>query len=620
MNDHDPIVIRAPKGLFDRDDLTLVPIDHLSSNPNTEFPNEGGIRSRFGSELALDFLNVNRFYMYKRIGEVDRYLILDTTGKLFDSANSLVVPILDIPAMTDFSIAVMYNRAYISPHNGQKGLPGEKVYVYEGSGTARAAGGATPSGFTIVATQGAAGKIEKGKRLFAVVYETASGHLTSYGPKPFVQYEDTAGAHKVNLSAIGVGPAEVTFKHIVMTKAADIDWDGNSDALEFFFVPNGKITNATTIFEVDLFDSELQDSADYLADILVDIPAAAGLVAYGERLVTWGEDANDSIIRASEPEEPENFHSVDGKRVVRPGTGGRITCCVPEVRGQMFIHKDKNTFVTQDTGGPPSGWAVDPVGKGKGTPSIWGAGKVLDEDGSTADYYFIADRTGLYPFNGAWDELPLTYKINKVWKRINKIHFHKVQVFDDPIKQRVYVSVPLDAATEPGHILMGDYQLGISADTIRWSIWNFPIAVKSIYVDVKYDTKETLLRGAAADSRIYQYREGLLNDFGNAILADTGTALIGENSESVINHYAAIRVRVVGSGTLEVRLYGMDLTANLQTPSIILETAPGTEKTQTFLFEASRALVDLRIASINDWFYWNKITLYANALWNDLPR
>lgn len=620
MNDHDPVAIRAPKGLFDRDDLTLVPIDHLSKNPNTEFPNEGGIRSRFGSELALDFLNVVRFHVYKRIGEVDRYLILNSSGQLFDSANSLVVPILTIGSMTDFSLAVMYNRAYISPHNGQKGLPGEKVYVYEGSGIARTAAGSSPSGFVIGAAQGAVGRVEKGKRLFAVVYETASGHLTSYGPAPFLQYEDVAGGFKVNLSNIVAGPAGTIFKHIVMTKAADLDWDGNQDALEFFFVPNGKIANAESDFEVDLYDSELQDSADYLADILVDIPAAAGLVVYGERLVTWGEDANDSIFRASEPEEPENFHSVDGKRVVRPGTGGRITCCVPEVRGQMFIHKDKNTFVTGDTGGPVSNWGVDPVGKGKGTPSIWGAGKVLDEEGASADYYFVADRTGLYQFTGTWPEPALSYKIAKVWKRINKAYFHKVQVFDDPIKQRVYINVPLDASTEPDHVLVGDYQLGLGPDTIRWSVWNFPVGVKSIFVDVKYDTKESILRFAAADSRIYQYRENLLNDFGNAIIASTLTAYVGENDESVVNHYSAIRARIVGSGTCEIRLYGTDNTITLQAPSLILEAAPGQEKTKTFLFEASRASVELKVASINDWFYWNKLVIYMNALWNDLPR
>lgn len=620
MDDHDPIAIRAVKGLFDRDDLTLVPIDHLSKNPNTEFPNEGGVRTRYGSELALDFLNVNRFYVYKRIGEVDRYLVLNNAGQLFDSANSLVVPILSIAAMSDFSMAVMYNRAYITPHNGQKGLPGEKVYVYEGSGTARPAAGSPPAAFVIAAAQGSAGKVEKGKRLFAIAYETTSGHLTSYGPKPFVQYNDTVGAHKVNLTNIVAGPATVVYKHIVMTKAADVDWDGNADALEFFFVPNGKIANATTTFEVDLFDSELQDSADYLADILTDIPASAGLAAYGERLVTWGEDANDSLFRASEPEEPENFHSVDGKRVVRPGTGGRITCCVPEVRGQMFIHKDKNTFVTKDIGSSPANWPVDPVGKGKGTPSIWGAGKVLDEDGATADYYFLADRTGLYPFDGSWADLPLTYKINKIWKRINKSYFHKVQVFDDPIKQRIYVNVPLDEATDPDYVLMGDYQLGLSADTIRWSIWNFPVGVKAIFTDVKYDTKESLLRFAAANSRIYQYREGLLNDFGNAIIALTLTAYVGESDESVINHYSAIRVRIVGSGTCEVRLYGMDNTLTLQTPSIELQALPGREHTRTFLFEATRAAVELKVASINDWFYWNKLTTYVNALWNDLPR
>jgi hypothetical protein len=52
----------------------------------------------------------------ERTGEAQRLLILDDTGKIWDSVTGLVI--LSIPAMTDFSCTIMYEQAFISPYNG----------------------------------------------------------------------------------------------------------------------------------------------------------------------------------------------------------------------------------------------------------------------------------------------------------------------------------------------------------------------------------------------------------------------------------------------------------------------------------------------------------------------
>lgn len=610
-------------GLFDRGDRDIVPLNYLSDCWNCSFPNEGGVRSRWGSELSQTFANIKRFHMYKRIGEVDRYLILNNVGQLFDTANLVdplaPTPILTIAAMTDFSVAVLFNRAYISPHNGQTGLAGEKIYVYEGTGVARVASGTAPTAYAITATVGAAGKVDKGKRLFAVAYETASGHITKYGPEPFVQYEDVTGAHKVNLSGIAVGPAGTVYKHILATHAAPTNWDGNVLALTFYFIPEGKIDNATTVYEFDNYDSQLSDSADYLANQLATIPAALGIVEFGGRLLAWNFNDKNYLLRGSEVDKPESFNDLDGFTVVNPGDGGGITNIVPDMRGAIFIHKDQRTYTTQDNGSPLNTWSVDRLDVGKGTPSPWGAGKVLDTQGASTDYYILADRGGLYSFTGTFSEFPLSYDIEAVWNRINPLAFHRVQVVLDPIKRFIYVAVPLDAAVENSHVLFADCQLGASFDRVRWSIWQLPQAVNSIACDVKFDTKRTFFRYTGG-SNIYQVRESLLNDYGNLITAYTESALVGESDDSEINQFGGIVARIVGSGILNINLYGVDRVQTAAPTGIVLSALPGKTKSREFDFHNEKMSVRLGVNSINDWFYWTKLSIYKTFLWADEPN
>ena len=74
--------------------------------------------------------------VFKKTGEASRLIILDDFGNLYDFINS-DFPILHVDGMIDFSMVTVYNRAYITPHNGKTGLPGGVVHTYNGSGMAR---------------------------------------------------------------------------------------------------------------------------------------------------------------------------------------------------------------------------------------------------------------------------------------------------------------------------------------------------------------------------------------------------------------------------------------------------------------------------------------------------
>src|SRR5258706_4864107 len=296
MRDHQSIVIREFKGEFDRGSDDVCPPGYLLKARNVIFTNFG-VKTRPGFEKTITLANTVRIQTYKRIGEADRLLILTSDGKLWDSTN-LATPILNIPAMTDFSMINMFNRAYISPHNGIRGLPGEFLYVYVGSGTARKAGGSPPSGFTLLATNsGSSGHVEPCFRFVAVAFETDTGFITRLGPVagtvPSFASLTTTGVKKLTVNAIPIGPAGTVARRIAVTKVI-VDGVSTMNQLlnEFFFIPNGRIADNTSTgpLDYDFYDADLVDSADYLLDNLDSPPAFVHVNDYNGSLVGVGED------------------------------------------------------------------------------------------------------------------------------------------------------------------------------------------------------------------------------------------------------------------------------------------------------------------------------------------
>src|SRR5580765_5587015 len=100
MRDHNPLILTNFRGTFDRGEDDTVPEGFFVSSQNVRFI-QGGVTTRYGSNKAIQIGSVARIKIYKRIGEIQRLIILSTTGNLYDSTN-LVTPILTIPTMIDF--------------------------------------------------------------------------------------------------------------------------------------------------------------------------------------------------------------------------------------------------------------------------------------------------------------------------------------------------------------------------------------------------------------------------------------------------------------------------------------------------------------------------------------
>lgn len=617
--DHTPIPLEEFQGIFSRgyDQNTSddeVPMDHFCDALNTDFYSDV-IGTRFGAHKDHTISNLVRTALYRRTGEAARLLILTwdgVNGKLYDSTN-LASVVLTLAGMKDFSCVVLYNNAFISPHNGVTGLAGAVVSIYNGT-TIRAALGTAPVGVPTVTNSASVGSVEVGTHLIGVCFETDTGFIT---PPCTLQPIAAPGGFKIHVANIAIGGASVTARRIVATQV--ITYNGNPLGYAIFFVPGGRIAdNVTTSLDIDFFDVALLTSANYLFDELTSLPAAVCLTTYGTKLIALGENANPSMKRISKNADPESFSSTSGFIVSDPSETAGVICGV-EFRSSFYTTKGTHTYITQDNNGEPSTWEEDVVDHGIGTPSPFGIGMLLDNKGANLDYFIVASLPGLQLFNGLYVEKPLSWKIERHWKRINKVYFNLVQVVQDTENKKIYVIVPLDGATTCSHMFVGNYQNGINFKDIRWNIWQFPWSVPAItpFVNVTTSAQELKVGGA---SNIYSLRSDQLTDDGTAINSYVRFALIYlKNYKNWVHHFWQSAMRVWGSGTLVIKYQGLDASNVLNAPSIALSSSPGTEPNVKLNYKNEKCSVTVQCNNGSDWFKLKSLTLSVKALWANRP-
>ena len=617
--EHEAIGIKNFNGLFDRGPDHSVPADHFIQALNVSY-DAGNVKTRPGSVVDFPIIGqIERVRSYEKTGEATRYLILLAPGNLFDSTN-LASPILSINGMSDFALQVMFDRAYISPNNGEKGLPGQFVYVYDGTGICRKAGGTAPGSAPTAVTSAIAGFVEKGDHLIAVAFQTNSGFITQRGPA--VKYT-APGGKSVDIANIPIGPAGTTARYILSTMIVK-DYNGNQSGYEYFFVPNGIINdNTTTTITLSYFDANLVSSADYLYDQLTEIPAGVYLGIFKGALLSMGEDAQPTRVRVSKPNEPESHNSIDGFLDVYPKDNGGPVRCAIEFRAQLILFKSYRSYITQDNGNNPGFWIITALDKSVGAEcnSIC---KVLDVDGTSNDAFLVASRAGLLIFDGSFS-INLSSKVSNIWDRITQTSFNKVLVALDPIHELIYVALPLDGVTQCNILLVGDYSEGIDAESVKWAIWQFPNLFSGLFVDIIFSTKQAKLKFGGYNSNIYRIDEDALSD-SNAATADTAIETSIRFYEATPNErgeiclFSGIRANISGEGNLQIDVFSMDAVLTLSAPSISLDRTSGKVRARSFLFENEKASIRFRTNNFNEWFSLKQFWLFATPIWAERPN
>lgn len=609
MRDHEGIVVEDFRGLLDNGEDESIPQGGFITSQNNKFMRKG-VRTREGSSLLYTIGSVRRTAIYKRRGEAQRLLILNSAGELYDSTN-LALPILSIPAMTDFSTVTIYERAYITPHNGVRGLPGEKVYVYPGSGTARQAAGVAPTGFVLdVANSVSVGTVESGDRIIGVAFESISGFITRPGAFKLIHSE---GGFELDVSNIQAGPVGTVARILVSTKEL-IDFIGDYENQTYFTIPGSRIPdNVTTIKTVDFFDADLVDDITYTLEQLETIEAGVGIGLYNGRMVVWGTDLNDSVAYVSKSSEPESINAIEGFVTVNPGDAGAGLKNCWEHRGQLVCQKSLRTYVTQDNGEEAAFWDVTLIDASIGSEPH-SVGQVMDFGFIIQDYVFVSNPSGLYLYNGIFQSTPLSYGVSDIWDRINKKFFHTVEVAINPIDNEVFITIPLDEAEAPDYILYGDFSEGLSSETIKWDLWKFPGSPQSVVVDLDNLTSKASPKFGMWNGNVYVLDEDLHNDYGTAIDSWHEHALLPTDS-SVVRHFTGAQIKVKGVGNLEVSIRGLDSVDTLVAQSVVMALVNRRPNLAGFNFVSEKAAVKLRVSNFDEYYIITKFNLFTAEMW-----
>lgn len=615
--EHQPIIQDSFRGLYARGVSDTAPEGFFLDSRNNKFA-ESDVLTRDGLVLNFTLASIVRFFVYKRLNETPRFIVLTSDGNLWDSLFG--TPIYSDSTFVDFSAINYNNRCYITPHNRVSGISSKSVLVYDGSGTARLAAGNVPTGFTLGAVQSAgSGNCEAGIHLIAVAGLTNSGFITAPGPAIFAQVTST-GDHSIDVSSIPNLGSNYVGCVILATKSIPVElYNGNQLGYEFFFVPGVIVPTGTTTKTISFWDTDLLNSADYLFDNLSSIPAGLGLVNYNGRLAVWCEHDNQHTIRLSNAGDPETFDSTAGFITLDPSesqTG--IKNCF-EYRKSLILCKGNRFYGTSDNGDSPNSWGVDMVDKSAGT-ECFGVATVLDARGVNNDRAFVATIPGLISYEGFVKRPELSWNIEDIWKRINKAKFNLVQVVDDPVNHRLLVSVPLDAATTISHILYADYSKAytvygtLDEKQIKWDMWTFPTAPLSMAGDTHSTTSQPLIHIALTGGNIYDMKDGLTDDAGTAIAAYFQT-----NLKALIpgwqHHFAGMKLRCKGNGTLSIDLYGEDNSNHQSATGITLASSPGLEPDRTVNFINEKLSVKFGVTAFGHYYIVTRIDTYCKPLW-----
>jgi len=514
--------------------------------------------------------------------------------------------------MVDFTAAQFFNNIYITPHDRNTGIENETIYVYDGT-RCRPVGGAAPAGSIAATVSNLSGHVEAGIHIFAISYETDTGYITKPGPVIYATVT-APGNRQIDITGIPIGPTGTVARRILTTRRIDpAKYTGNQDGYEFYFVPTGRLADNTTITAtVDFYDADLLATADYLFDQLGTIPAGVGITTYQNSLVVWGEYGEPSTVRISKQGDPEAFDAVDGLLTIAPNESGGVKNCV-EFRDSLYILKSQRTYSTsRDLVNPelPAFWRVISIDEGVGT-ECFGIASILDTTGPNTDAFIVAAFSGIYLFNGLYNQPEFSWKIDDLWHNIDRSRFDEIQVYNDIVGNQIYVFLP------DSTILVAGYRNGLGFQAVRWARWTFPWRITAIGINVEADRAEHLL--IAGDGQLWEMDPLKRNDGVEAIHTHVRYAPQAQDTEGAVFNFTSLKLRALGFGDVQVKLFGLDGVNEYPVREIGLTQTPGKEYGRLTNLVSERCAVELELVNASEYIRVQKLTLFAYPLWAERP-
>lgn len=595
-DDHEGVTIRRFMGFFDRGNPESVPRNHFISESNLIFAEEEVLRRPGLSPLVLTDLPVKRVRVV-RVGSVTGYMFATDEGvssRLFFSGESLTTEIASFGVAFDFERVEFFGRTYITPLQATPqinltGLPNENVHVYQGGASTREAGGEPPS-TQLTATAGVAGNMGTGLYHFTVAFETDTGFITRPAT-PFTSGTIPVandGTGSFSFTTIPTGPAGTVARHIIVSPRLPTNFNlagfDPETGLDIFFLRRIDDNTTTSLADQSWADSELVDSANYLLGQLDRIPAGIKIGTYGNRMVVIGTADEPSVALISRAGQPESFDAVQGRIEFDPSDPRGLRNLL-ELRDNLYLFKPSKTYVTFDNGEFPANWGYVNVDNAIGTTHN-GTSAILESQGSFTDRLIVTDRSGIYPFDGTYNPVPLSFKIQSFWdSQVNSASYDEIEAVVDTVLRRILIAIPIvsieggwmlgvvgeselgettilgSGFVTPGRILMGDYSFGLTPEAIRWSVWDTTPDVRTLTIRSEDVEKPIVVVGSSNNGNnpaILQFLSNASDDDGVAFEAFLRLGSVSLVDYDSLMHLGSIRFRIRPEGDLIGVVSGLD--------------------------------------------------------------
>jgi hypothetical protein len=548
----------------------------------------------------------------------------------------------------ELSCAESNNLLYITGYDpaGRGTIP---CYVWDGGGRFRTAFFQPPAG-TAIGSAAAAGPgyCSAGTHQFGVVYQDATGFLSRPLSLGSITLSSPSKiAFSVTLPGISFGEAYGNASlYLLMTRADNpaawyfIPTDPSVGAVGEFTVSGDPARNGTVYnFVANVSDGDMAASLEPAnTQWLVLAQDQSGavpfypsfVVPYGTRLC-YGVGSSLYVSDRSDPQ-----HLTGDQHVVTNPGQRPISYAFPLPGSpDLFLVGDNWTARTTDNGDVPATWAVPVmISDTLGAPF---PNCVCFRTGG--NYAWVVNSSGVYRFDGAYAERPITYLVSDQWARVNWSAAFAIKVVDDFANLRLYVLVPIDGAYSANAIFCIDYQEGTDYQQVDISLdvpASDPTGNALASFAIVREQAAGLLRPVAGQTALwFSQSNGPLLRFDENATADTFWAngpsqpihSIWESGlvrgvadfTSRMIRVGALDVWARGSGNLVTTVYGPGGTQSVA-PALLtnagvpatLNPVPGTMYQEKFdLSKIENYTVRFETNGPADWFELSGFTAYA---------
>lgn len=98
----------------------------------------------------------------------------------------------------------------------------------------------------------------------------------------------------------------------------------------------------------------------------------------------------------------------------------------------------------------------------------------------------------------------------------------------------------------------------------------------------------------------------------------TASAGFSSTQDNII-HYASVRMRILGSGSLRMSMISQDAIYTQALVPFTMTAATNIRPTRLMNFQHQRASFECQTTAIGEWFKINKIVIYAKEVFVDYP-